>query len=117
MHVDLPVDQVKAALRLGYLRVDGGGKLGQQVAMLHGSRLGIQVQLRDFTGKQHVPFGLQVGDVALCVPYLPRDAKKLGSGTFACDRSIDFKVIVKQTLAAFPCRPGCMPGWRGPSTA
>ena len=45
--------------------------------------------------------GVQIGDVALGVLDLTRDAKKLGGRAFAGDGGIDFSMIVKQTLQAF----------------
>ncbi len=101
MRADLPVDKLKAALRICDLLTKVAGKLGQEIAVFASGGFGIVVQLRNFSSEQCVPLGVKGGDVALSMLNLARDAEKLGSSAFAGNRGVDLAVIVKQTLQRF----------------
>jgi hypothetical protein len=60
MRADLPVDKLEPAPGIGDLLAEAGGKLSKEIAMFARSSFGVEVQLRNFTGKQHVPFGIKV---------------------------------------------------------
>ena len=86
MRADLPVDQLKAALRIGDLLAQTGGELGQQIAVFARSGFSIEVQLSEFAGEQRVPLRIERGDVALGMLNLARNAQQLGGGAFAGNR-------------------------------
>src|SRR5580692_8344178 len=86
---DLAVDKLEAALGIGDLLAEAGGKLGEEIAVFAGGRFGVEVQLRDVPSEQRVPLSIEGGDVAFGVLDLARDAEKLGSSAFTGDGGIN----------------------------
>src|SRR2546429_8803617 len=66
----------RSILRIGDLLAEIGCKLGEEVAVLSRSGFGVEMKLGDLAGEQGVSLGLEVGDVALGVLNLARDAEK-----------------------------------------
>ena len=62
------------------------------------SGLCIAVQLSNLAGHQRALLSLKRGDVALSMPYLPRDPQKLRRRTFPGNRSINLAMIIQQPL-------------------
>ncbi len=73
-------------------------KLRKQVAMFTRSGLRIPVQLSNLAGHQRALLRIKRSDIALSMPYLPRDPQKLRRRTFPGNRSVDLPMIVQQTL-------------------
>jgi hypothetical protein len=101
MGADLAVDEVEAALGLGDLFAEAGGKFGKEVAVFAGCGFGVAVQLGYLAREQGVLLGIEGSDIALGVLHLARDAEKLGSGVFPGDSGVDLAMIVKKTLQSF----------------
>jgi hypothetical protein len=101
MSGDLAVDEFEAALGIGDLIAEAGGKLSEQVTMLAGCGFSIKVQLSYLASEQCVALGIERGNVALRVLDLAGDAEKLGGFVFAGDQGVDLAVIVEQTLKGF----------------
>ena len=98
MRADLPVDQLEAPPSVGDLLTEAGGEFGEQVAVLAGGGLGVEMQLGDVAGQQRMPFGVERGDVAPGVTDLAADAEQLGGSAFAGNGGVDLAVVVEQAL-------------------
>ena len=64
---DLTVDELEAALCIGDLFAEAGGKLGEKIAVFTSCSLGVEMQLGDLASEQHAPLGIEVRNVALGV--------------------------------------------------
>lgn len=111
MRPDLAVNELESAPGLCNLLAKTGGELGEQVAMLACSGLGVNVQLGNLAGEQRAPLCIERCDVAFCVLDLARDAMQLSRGAFSGNRCVDLAMIVEKTLqglniAAFICLVG-----------
>ncbi len=98
MRADLPIDKLEAAPSVGDLLAKARGELGKEIAVFAGGGFGVEVQLGNLSCQQRAARGIERANITLGVLDLARDAKKLGSSAFAGDGSVDFAMIVKQTL-------------------
>jgi hypothetical protein len=105
MGLDLAVDQFEPSLRIGDLLAEARRKLSEQIAVFPSGSLGVKMQLSDLPDKHRVTLGIQGSDVALGVPDLPCNAKKLRRRSFTRNESVNLAVIVKQTLQRFGVAP------------
>jgi hypothetical protein len=98
LSVDLPVDELETVTGVGDLLAQGGGELGEQIAVLAGSGFGIEMQLRYFAREQGTALRIEIRNIALGVSDLPGDAEQFRCRSFAVDGGVDLAVVVKQTL-------------------
>ncbi len=66
--------------------------------MFPSSSLRIAVQLSNLPRHQRMPLGIKGSDIALGMPYLPRNPQKLRRSTFPRNRSINLPMIIQQPL-------------------